>query len=319
MGGIRSTEPWGTGGDPLNLSQLRFVRAVADAGTFTGGAARCYVTQSTLSTAIAHLEKELGERLFMRTTRSVSLTPFGHKLLPLIDDVLRAQDALVDAADTFLDPQSKQARIGVCPLVEATRLEQILAPYRKANRGVRIVLDQMGGGQARAAMAEGRLDFILGPDQLGRRSKVERARLYDDPLVYLRSGEAPGASDRSPVTLQDIAGDVFLLVHAGCGLTRVTRHLFASRRLPLHEYEGQGVSYQVLEEWTRVGVGSAILPESKLSAPGLGHPLVLGNGHRATIRFEAVWMPSTAPAPHLQALTQHLKSAGSALAQKEQT
>ena len=310
---------WGDRGCPLNLSQLRFVRAVADAGTFTGGAARCYVTQSTLSTAIAHLEKELGERLFMRTTRSVSLTPFGHKLLPLIDDVLRAQDALVDAADSFLDPQSQLARVGVCPLVEASRLERILAPYRKANRNVRIVLDQMGGGQARVALEEGQLDFVLGPVYPGRRSKVERARLYDDPLVYLRAGEAPGASDGSPVSLADIAGDVFLLVHDACGLTRVTRQLFASRRLPLREYEGQGVSYQVLEEWTRVGVGSAILPESKLSAPGLGHPLVLGNGHRATIRFEAVWMPSTAPAPHLQALTQHLKSAGSALAQKEQT
>ena len=300
----------------MNLSQLRFVRAVADAGTFTGGAARCYVTQSTLSTAIAHLEKELGERLFTRTTRSVSLTPFGHKLLPLIDDVLRAQDALVDAADSFLDPQSRLARIGVCPLVEATRLDRILAPYRKGNRNVRIVLDQMGGGHARRALEEGRLDFVLGPVYPGRRSTVERARLYDDPLVYLRAGE--DGSDGSPVTLHDIADDVFLLVHDACGLTRVTRQLFASRRLPLREYEGQGVSYQVLEEWTRVGVGSAILPASKLSAPGLGHPIVLGNGHRATIRFEAVWLPSTAPAPHLHALSQHLKSAGAALAQKEQ-
>jgi DNA-binding transcriptional LysR family regulator len=303
----------------LNLSQLRFVRAVADAGTFTGGAARCYVTQSTLSSAIAHLEKELGERLFTRTTRSVSLTPFGYKLLPLIDDVLRAQDALVDAADSFLDPQSKLARIGVCPLVEATRLERILAPYRRANRNVRIVLDQMGGGQARHALEEGRLDFVLGPVHLSRRSTLERALQYDDPLVYLRAGEGPSGSDRSSVTLPEIADDVFLLVHDSCGLTRVTRQLFASRRLTLNEYEGQGVSYQVLEEWTRVGVGSAILPESKLSVPGLGHPIVLGNGHRATIRFEAVWLPSAAPAPHLHALTQHLKSAGAALAQKEQT
>jgi LysR family transcriptional regulator, hydrogen peroxide-inducible genes activator len=302
----------------LNLSQLRFVRAVADTGTFTGGAARCYVTQSTLSTAIAHLEKELGERLFMRTTRSVSLTPFGHKLLPLIDDVLRAQDALVDAADTFLDPQSKLARLGVCPTLDATRLERILAPYRRANRNVKVVLDQIGTGRARRALEEGELDFILGPLSPGRRSRFERARLYDDPLVYLRAGERPGSAERRTVTLPEIAGDTFLLVHDACGLTRSTRQLFESRRLPLHEYEGQAVSYQVLEEWTRVGVGSAILPESKLSAPGLGHPVVLGNGHRASIRYEAVWMPSTAPAPHIQALTQHLKSASAALAQKEQ-
>jgi hypothetical protein len=176
-------------------------------------------------------------------------------------------------------------------------------------------------------LEQGRLDFVLGPVYPGRRSPVERARLYDDPLVYLRAGEGGssgvakpnGVDGRSPVTLPEIADDVFLLVHDACGLTRVTRQLFASRRLPLKEYEGQGVSYQVLEEWTRVGVGSAILPESKLSAPGLGHPIVLGNGHRATIRFEAVWLPSAAPAPHLHALTQHLKSAGAALAQKEQT
>lgn len=49
----------------MNLNQLRFVRAVADAGTFTGGAVRCYVTQSTLSSGIATLERELGERIFL--------------------------------------------------------------------------------------------------------------------------------------------------------------------------------------------------------------------------------------------------------------
>ena len=88
----------------MNLNQLRFVRAVVDEGTFTGGAARCYVNQSTLSAGIALLEKELGGRLFVRTTRSVSLTPFGRRVLPLIDDVLRAQAALVSAAGDYLEP-----------------------------------------------------------------------------------------------------------------------------------------------------------------------------------------------------------------------
>lgn len=297
----------------MNLSQLRFVRAVADTGTFTGGAARCYVTQSTLSTAIAQLEKELGERLFSRTTRSVSLTPFGHLLLPLIDDVLRAQATLVEAADGFLDPQSKVARVGVCPLVESTRLELLLAPYRASNRNVKIVLDQMGDGQAKRALEEGRLDFILGPAQPARFPKLERARLYDDPLVYIRAGERALAREPRPVQLPDIAGDQFLLVHDACGLTRLTRHIFASRHLTLREYEGQAVSYQVLEEWARAGVGSAILPLSKLSDRGIGHPIVLGNGHRVTMRFEAAWAASTSRPAHLDALTQHLKSAAGTL------
>lgn len=300
----------------MNFGQLRFVQAVADTGSFTRAAARCYVTQSTLSTGIARFEKELGEHLFVRTTRSVSLTPFGHRLLPAIDDALKAKAALLEAAEDFLDPRTRCARIGVCPTVDSTRLELLLVPYREANRSVRVVLEQIAEGDTRRALEEGRLDLVLAPAS-SRRPNLERARLYDDPLVYLRVGEAgPEGSDRRAVRLQDIADDEFLLVHDACGLTRLTRQIFATRRLRLREYQGRAVSYQVLEEWARAGVGSAILPLSKLSSPGVGHPVVLGNGHPATIRYEALWAPSAIQAPHLQALTSCIKSAVSTLPQR---
>lgn len=298
----------------VNLNQLRFVRAVVDVGTFTGGAARCYVTQSTLSAGIAQLERELGGRLFARTTRSVSLTPFGHHLLPLIDDVLQAQAALVATAGGYGEPESKVARVGVCPLVDSDVLDRILRPYGDANPDVRLVLEQLNGIDARAALEDGRLDFFLGPVET-RRPRLERSRLYDDPLVYLPAGRAdPPGDDRRPVRLDDIAGDEFLLVHDACGLTCATRQLFRARRLTLNAYEGQAVSYQVLEEWALVGVGSAILPQSKLSAPGLGRPIVLGNGRPAMLRFEALWSPVIEQAPHLRALGDHLSKAGDRLA-----
>lgn len=294
----------------MNWNQLRFVRAVVDAGTFTGGAERCSVTQSTLSSGIALLERELGERLFVRTTRSVSLTPFGRRLLPLIDEVLNAQSALIDVAGSYLAPEAKLARLGVCPLVDSGRLERLLAPYREDNRNVRVVLEQLNGANPRTALEEGRFDFMLGPTE-PKRARLERSRLYEDLLVYLPAGPRGGnGTDRRPVRLQDIAEDEFLLVNDACGLTSLTRQLFRSRRLALKEYVGQAISYQVLEEWARVGVGSAILPRSKLSSPDLGHPIILGNGHPAVIRFEALWWPAATRAPHLEALARHLKSAG---------
>lgn len=294
----------------MNWNQLRFVRAVVDAGTFTGGAERCSVTQSTLSSGIALLERELGERLFVRTTRSVSLTPFGRRLLPLIDEVLNAQSVLIDVAGSYLAPEAKLARLGVCPLVDSGRLERLLAPYREDNRNVRVVLEQLNGANPRTALEEGRFDFMLGPTE-PKRARLERSRLYEDLLVYLPAGPRGGnGTDRRPVRLQDIAEDEFLLVNDACGLTSLTRQLFRSRRLALKEYVGQAISYQVLEEWARVGVGSAILPRSKLSSPDLGHPIILGNGHPAVIRFEALWWPAATRAPHLEALARHLKSAG---------
>ena len=290
----------------MNLNQLRFVRAVVDVGTFTGGAARCYVTQSTLSAGIALLEKELGGRLFVRTTRSVSLTPFGRRVLPLIDDVLQAQAALVSAAGDHLEPETKPTRVGVCPLVDSRRLDLLLRPYREANPEVRVVLEPLNGIDARGALEDGRFDFVLGPVD-GRRPRLNRSPLYEDPLIYLPAGRTdPFGADRRPVRLEDIAGDEFLLVHDACGLTSATRELFRSRRLSLHAYEGQAVSHQVLEEWARVGIGSAILPRSMLSDPELGHPIVLGNGHPAVLRFEALWSAAVEQAPHVRALGRHL-------------
>jgi LysR family transcriptional regulator, hydrogen peroxide-inducible genes activator len=293
----------------MNLNQLRFVRAVVDAGTFTAAAEQCFVTQSTLSTGVALLEKELGAKLFVRTTRSVSLTPFGRGLLPRIDKILAAHSELQRAAEELAGADAEVVRLGVCPLVDSRRLEEVLRPYRDANRNVRVVLEQLDGVEPKVVLDEGRFHFVIGPSET-RRRPLERALLYEDPLVYVAgAGAGAGAAGEGEVRLQEIAADTFLLVNETCGLTLLTRQLFKSRRLALHEYEGRGVSFPVLEEWAAVGLGSAILPRSKVSSPDQARPIVFGNGHPATIRFDAVWSPSAIRSPHLEALARQLKAA----------
>src|SRR5258706_9278016 len=106
----------------MNLSQLRFASTVASTGSFTAAAAECCVTQPTLSNGIAQLENELGERLFVRTTRKVALTPFGVHVLPYINEVLSAQASLVHQTQAFLSPGKRLIRIGTSPLVSANLL-----------------------------------------------------------------------------------------------------------------------------------------------------------------------------------------------------
>ena len=59
------------------MHSLRYLVALAEEASFRKAAARIGVSQPAVSQAIAHLEEELGERLFDRTGRSVSLTPAG--------------------------------------------------------------------------------------------------------------------------------------------------------------------------------------------------------------------------------------------------
>jgi DNA-binding transcriptional LysR family regulator len=74
----------------MDFRQIRYLVAVADAGSFTAGARRAFVTQPTLSAAIAALEKELGSQLFERGARGVTLTAEGQRALAHARQALNA-------------------------------------------------------------------------------------------------------------------------------------------------------------------------------------------------------------------------------------
>lgn len=70
--------------EKTDFNQLTWFRIVAEERSFTKAAARIGVAQSTLSHAIKQLETRMGIRLLTRTTRSVSTTPAGERLLATI-------------------------------------------------------------------------------------------------------------------------------------------------------------------------------------------------------------------------------------------
>lgn len=292
----------------MNLSQLRFVAAVAETGSFSRAADHCCVTQPTLSNAIAQLEEELGERLFVRTTRKVALTDFGRHLLPGILEVLGSHDALLRKTREFLYPERRLIRVGTSPLISPRLLGLIIDPFRRRNPRVEVILREMNMADLYRLLDEGQLDFIFGVSGT-HKGQWARAFLYREPLLFLPS--KAGASSRrqaKTILLKDIAGETFVMVPDACGLARATRSLFRSHRLKINEYPGEALSYQVLEEWALMGVGAAILPKSKISLKNRSAlPLVERSGDPVTLSFEAVWVETKNMVPHLADFARHLQ------------
>lgn len=295
----------------MNLSQLRFARALVSTGSFTAAAAACFVTQPTLSNGIAELERELGQRLFVRTTRKVALTAFGEHLLPAIAGVLAAQEALVLRAQVFLNPQKRLVRVGTSPLVSAGPLEAVIEPFRNQNPEVDLVLREMNLDDLYRALEEGVIDFAFGVvdvHKTNRTPRLARAYLYREPLLFIPSRfEWRGTIREGCVNFRDIAEETFVMVPDACGLAPATRGLFRRHRRALHQYSGEAMSYQVLEQWAQLGVGAAVLPESKVSAKAArAFPILDKTGQVVLIAFEAVWRQIPPAADHLRAFARHL-------------
>jgi DNA-binding transcriptional LysR family regulator len=291
----------------INLKQLRFAVAVAEKGSFTEAASGCFVTQPTLSNGIAQLEAELGDRLFVRTTRKVTLTPFGEQVVPYMAEVLRAQTTLELQARNVLHPHQRLLRIGTSPLIRANLLSLMIEPFRAQQPGLDVVLREMNMNDLYRMLGEGLLDVVIGVAGAPR-GPWQTAALYREPLLFLPRGETTAPRRRNhTVQFAEIAGETYVMVPDACGLARTTRELFRRHRRKLIEYSGEAMSYQVLEEWAALGIGAAILPRSRLTANHRhAYPIVDKAGQAVTIGFEAVWPRSEAQAPHLAAFAQHL-------------
>ena len=298
----------------MNLSQLRFAHALASAGSFTAAAAECFVTQPTLSNGIAQLEDELGERLFVRTTRKVSLTPFGVHLLPCIAEVLKAQATLVLQAQAFLKPEKRLIRIGTSPLINTQLLGLMIEPFKRDNRDVDIVLREMNMADLYRMLEAGQLDFAFGVANV-QKGPWLRTPLYREALLFIPRGrDWPGKHSARSVALKDIAEETFVMVPDACGLARTTRELFRTHRRKLHEYPGEALSYQVLEQWAALGIGAAIMPRSKLSSETPGAwPITDKTGREVMVSFEATWQKGSDDAGVLQAFARHLRDVAPAI------
>ena len=78
----------------MTLTQLRYVVAVAEAGSISAAAARLFIAQPSLSKAVSELEAEMGVRIFERSARGVRETEEGTRFLSYARQVVEQADLL---------------------------------------------------------------------------------------------------------------------------------------------------------------------------------------------------------------------------------
>ncbi|HEX4160395.1 MAG TPA: LysR family transcriptional regulator [Rhizomicrobium sp.] len=103
-----------------DLSDLNAFLAVAQAGGFRDGARASGMSASGLSEAVRRLEAQLGVRLLHRTTRSITPTEAGTRLLERLGPALAEVEAALDVVNGFRDRPAGTLRLNVP--VSAARL-----------------------------------------------------------------------------------------------------------------------------------------------------------------------------------------------------
>ncbi len=268
----------------MNFSQLKFVKATSELKSFSKAAQLCHVTQPTLSNGVSKLEEELGEKIFVRTTRTVGLTAFGEMLIPTIASVLGLEQMIYLSAREFSNPETVVLKIGMSPLVNTKLITLLTKSYKAQNSKHEILLIEENLTILDDKLKNHELDLILVPI-VKRTSSKNSIRLYEEDLFFIDNVD----STHSKVPIKDIRDKTFVMVPDSCGLSEITRSLLRTTRKEIKEYEGKALSYQVLADWASHGLGSAILPKSKI-LPHISKQQIFKSNKPAKISFEAKWM-----------------------------
>jgi DNA-binding transcriptional LysR family regulator len=269
----------------MNLAHLQYARAVAREGSFSGAARACRVTQPALSNGIAVLERRLGGRLFERTTRGVTPTALGHRVLPLIENTLRGLDAVVAEARLLTAHRSRPFRVGVTSLINRDLIGRAFEAANLIAPGHGIVLRAASLSDLHLALAEAELDMLLVP-AVGAEPDVERAAVGEEPMAFI-----PGTSG-APIELRDMTSAPLILPTDACGLARYTRKVFAKIDVTFVPYAGQAHDCRVIQDWVELGLGSAMLPRSKVHDQARSRPVHVDDAP-LTIGYEACWRASS--------------------------
>lgn len=253
----------------MELRNLVHFVALAEEGNFTRAARRLHLVQSALSVSIRSLERDLGTKLFERTTREVKLTDAGRLLLP---EARRTLDAAANAQAVVADARAGLRGTLRLGMIQSSRLGDVgslIARFHRERPLVEIRPRTAAGGSAEtiADIRHGDLDaafvVLTGAGQPG----LTLTTLAAEPAVVVCPPGHPLAG-RAAVSVSDLAGEPFVDFTPGWGTRTLADQLFAGagieRSIGIEVPDGS-----IHASLVRAGLGVSILPESMAADSGL--------------------------------------------------
>ena len=243
--------------DKVSLRQLRYLSAIADAGSFRRAADRLGVTQPALTAQIAALEAGLALQLFERSRRGATLSPEGRELLGGARRVLEEFQGFVDRAATLSGGAVVTYRTGVPPTLGPYLLPHILPPLHRKYAGLRLYVRESVPRDLEEGLRNNLHDFIFTPLPLSDR-QLTVVPLFREPLKLVLANDHHLAR-KARIHREDLLGEEILSIEEHHQFHRQVAEL-CERLGATVRRDFEGTSLDTLRHMVVMGTGMAFLP-----------------------------------------------------------
>lgn len=254
----------------MDIRSLKLFKHLAGSLHFGKTSQACNITPSGLTRTIQRLEGELGEKLFIRNQRTVSLTKSGRIFHAYAEEAIHLWNRL--QADLNNDGILRGEISLYCSVTAILSiLPEILEPFREMHPQVHINLQTGDAAMAISRLDSGEADITIAamPDILPEH--LDFLQIIETPLIFV-------ASRIFPNNLMNIAGDIdwstIPLILAERGLSRIrTEAWFKQKKITPHIY-AQVAGNEGILPLVSMGFGVGVIPELVLQKSPLREKIV---------------------------------------------
>ena len=233
--------------------------ALASAGSTAGASASLHLTQSAISRALTQAEERVGVQLFERSSRGLSPTPAGARLLAGAPLVLQQLHAL-ELATTTPAREPKRVRL-VCECYTAYRwLPSAITNLRACWPDLQLEVRSEHTREPIAALLSGKIDLaLLTTGVLPKGQGLREEPLFSDEVVFVLSPQHPLAEQRRISALQLRSAQLITGNTPAAEARWFVRAVFGRRRPKLRFL--QLPMTEAIIDAARAGMGVAVLSE----------------------------------------------------------
>lgn len=241
----------------MELSQLRYFLAVADAGNFTRAAERSHITQPSLSQQVINLEKEVGHKLFHRLGRKAVLTEAGTVFVERARRILiEVENASKELGDhPALD---RRITVGALPTIAPYLLPALISRCRRELPNLVIHVREDFRSDLVRNVVDGGLDLAIATLPV-QDPRLAIEPLMTEPLLLVVGKHHPFAT-RTEIGIEDLAGETFVTMGDSSTLTAAIHGFFGVHNFtPKIGYRCAQIA--TLKRFVGMGLGLSILPQ----------------------------------------------------------
>ncbi|MFT4752540.1 MAG: LysR family hydrogen peroxide-inducible transcriptional activator [Salibacteraceae bacterium] len=249
----------------MTLTQIEYVLAIAEHGSFVEAARKRYVTQPALTTQVKNLEEELGVMIFDRTKKPIIPTTIGMQIIEQAKEVSNQSRKLHDLVGEYQKVEKGDLSIGIIPTISPYLVPLFINNFSENNKEVNISVAEEITEQIVHKLKNGQLDvgIIATP--------IESTGIVTIPLYYEKFYGYVSRSNsdyhKSDINIGDLdINDLWLLKEGNCFRDQVMNICKQSKKQVFRDhFRFESHSIESLKRIVEAKDGMTLIPELSLA------------------------------------------------------